>query len=57
MEVESTLIVMADAAAGGFSTAASPSCLPICGVWPCKVSGLLPALIGNKCSSTSAATR
>jgi len=40
-----------------FSAAASPSRLPTCSVWLRNVSGLLPASIGSRCCSTSAATR
>jgi hypothetical protein len=56
-KVESKLIAIAAAAIGGFSTAASLSCLPICSVWRRSVSGLFPVSIGNRCYSTSAATR
>jgi len=56
MKVESKLIVMAAAAAGGFSAAASPSRLPTCSVWLRNVSGLLPASTQQVLGSTSAAT-
>jgi hypothetical protein len=57
MKVESKLIVIAVAAIGGFSAAASPSRLPTCSVWLRIVSGLVPALIGSRCCSRSVATR
>jgi len=56
MKVESKLIVIA-AADGDCSATASTSCLPICSVWLRNVSGLIPASIGSRCCSTSAATR
>jgi hypothetical protein len=57
MKVESKLIVIAGAAADGFSDAASASRSPTCSVWLRNVSGLVPASIGNRCCITSAATR
>jgi hypothetical protein len=47
MKVESKLIVIALAATGGFSAAASPSRLPTWSVWLRNVSGLVPASIGS----------
>jgi hypothetical protein len=57
MKVESKLIVIAAAATGGFSAAASPSRLPTWSVWLRNVSWLVPASIGGRCCSRSAATR
>jgi hypothetical protein len=57
MTVESKLIVIALAAIGGFSAAASPSRLPTWSVWLRNVSGLVPASIGSTCCNKSAATR
>jgi hypothetical protein len=57
MKVESKLIVIAAAATGGFSGAASLSRLPTCRVWLRNVSELFPASIGSRCSITSVATR
>jgi hypothetical protein len=46
-KVESKLIVIAAAAIGGFSAAASLSCWPTCSVWRRNVSGLFPTSIGR----------